>query len=475
MGGRRGGQAATPQALLAQGEGLLEAGEAPAALRLLQAAVKAAPALRAARLALARCCLALGQAMEAEALLSALVDERPNEAEALAWLGWAKLYAGAGSDPAEAVAVLQRACRNAPDWSFAWLALGHAHSRCANSPGSAATEAFAQAIALGHPSPDAHLALARLSQARGEVEGAVALAEEALRLWPGDRGCHDLLASLREAQGEWSEAAHHLLQLVQPGPGAGAPGASWARIARLHEQARAFHKAAAAWARVIEADPDDLAPRQALTQAWIQADEAAAAVAAAQSHLALAPEAPEAHAMLAKALLHAGRAPEAVEAASAALRRAPLSARHAEGLGLAYLEAGEAQRALASFELAGRLEAPSALAALGQAWALIDLERWPEALAAAEEACARRPDLAEGHELRARILLRLGREDEALDAMGSAHHVAPDEAGPAYKLALLQAAAGHQAEARAAIAKRSPPPGRPWRELATRLRLKLGG
>lgn len=451
----------------------LEAGHPASALALLQAAWRARPTHRASAVGLARAYLALGQALEAQALLRPLAKAGPPHAEVLTWLGWSCLYQGPEADGGEALAALREGQALDPSWSWAALGLGHALLRWGEGARHEALGFLTEAIALGHPGPEAHLALAQAqAQQEGGLSAAILTAQEALQRWPGELSLAQALAEWQALLGEAGASARTLA--LAGGVLGQEAHIDWAIVAARHHEAGAHEAAARAWMAAIEADPERWEHHLALGEAWCLAGEAEAAQRAAQAAWRLEPERPEAHALIAKAALLAGQPHAAVEAASAALRRAPLSASHAEGLGLAYLEAGEAGRALAAFELAARLEGPSPLAWLGQVWACIDLRRWGEALGPAQALTRMAPELVEGWELLAQVLQELGQEEGALEAMGQAHALAPEAPAIAYKWAAMLTSVGRLAEARAAIAKRPPPPERAWRELATRLRLRLG-
>jgi Flp pilus assembly protein TadD len=180
----------------------------------------------------------------------------------------------------------------------------------------------------------------------------------------------------------------------------------WLEADRLRSAGR-LDQALTHYRRAVSLVPAHYQLRMQHGQALLQArryDQAGAAFRAARN---LVPELPEAHAFLMAALLRAGRADEAVAAGRDALRWHPGHRGMHHQLAIALTRTG----------------------------------RWPEALEARRESIRLGGERAAWQQSlhEAELLLRLGRDEAAAEALAAAHERAPADASPPTLPALRRA------------------------------------
>lgn len=249
------------------------------------------------------------------------------------------------------------------------------------------------------------LALARLSQLRGQFQEAFALASGAVRLEPGERSTHELLAKLHQQMGN-DEAALEEMKIAESLPNS---PLSWhdpvaADVVQLRQDS-GWHLARAQsllaegrWAEGVEVlyeavDHDDQDPR----------------VVSA----------------LGRALVQTQRINEAQAVLLKASRRHLDSAEVWFQLGVAYFYGDRFAEATSSFQAAIRLKPDYTLAHFNLGLALERQGDANGALSAFQRAADYRPAYAAAHTNAGRILLDQGRPNEALEHLGQSVRLDP--------------------------------------------------
>src|SRR5579864_3929783 len=294
-----------------------------------------------------------GRLTEAESLYRAVVDQHPDDVDAIQGLA-ALCYRGGRSEEA--------------------LAL------------------FRRAITLDPNSRVADRQLGRLLEQRGDTAGAAICYRRAARLRPLDAAAQADLARSLAAQGETLEAIAQYRRAV-----ALAPNDAWTHIALgnalLGEGAMA--DASASYERAIALNPDLAEAHSNLGEALRRMGRLSEAVAACERALVLSPELAEAHNNLANALREEGRLEPALSHYEQALRLKPDWPEVHNNLAIALQEQGRTAEAIEQYERA--LSLNSGLAAVHQnlGSALAQSGRTVDAIAALMRALALKPDYPE--------------------------------------------------------------------------------
>ncbi|MDX1935416.1 MAG: tetratricopeptide repeat protein [Capsulimonadales bacterium] len=300
---------------------------------------------------------------------------------------------------------------------------------------------FEKAYALGNPTPELRLNLA------------------ATLLFPSD------------ASGDNLRRAVELLE-----------AAVAADPARLDAQANLGHaylrtnrpaEAAAAYATVLDREPDNAPILRMRGYALLKADRPGEAIAALRQAVRLAPTDGEAHALLGSALLGAGRDEEASEALEAARKHGPPNAVVLSNLGMLRMRRQEWEQAREVYAAAAeRAEAetpPDRTPRVRLGIVLARLGRWSEAATAYETVLAADPRQYDARLNLGTVRFRQGRLSDAVREFGVAARQRPTDPLAWANLATAQEAARNapaalQAWKRAAAAE----PGN--RQYALRLR-----
>jgi predicted O-linked N-acetylglucosamine transferase (SPINDLY family) len=226
-------------------------------------------------------------------------------------------------------------------------------------------------------------------QARGQLDGALACYDEALKRQP------DLLEALYN---------RGIILLMRSRPA----------------------EALASFERSLAVNPHfDLSynNRGVALRALGRKEEAIASFGRA---LAIDPNSPNALHNRAETLMSSGRFPEAIRDFDELVRQRPADAAMWNRRGEALLRSGQPERALESFERAERLQPHDLLALNQRGYVLIEQRRLTDALATFEKMLSIAPQDFNAHNGRGLALRRLGRLEEALRSFDQALQLRPD-------------------------------------------------
>jgi tetratricopeptide (TPR) repeat protein len=182
--------------------------------------------------------------------------------------------------PAAAVIRLEEALKEFPDSPRLWFALGLAHFKQVRD--GDATRAFGRAAALDPKFAPAYAYLGLLDLRRGDVAGAVALYERALRTDPKLGVLHYLLAEalLQQPDADAARVESHLKQAAQLDPAFSSPRLS---LAKLYLRGERWADAVAELEKVTALEPDSADAYYQLSRAYVRLKRAAEAQAAVET------------------------------------------------------------------------------------------------------------------------------------------------------------------------------------------------
>ncbi|HJT99084.1 MAG TPA: tetratricopeptide repeat protein [Rhodanobacteraceae bacterium] len=192
----------TPDALIAEGNRVEDAGDAAAALALYERAIAIAPDSWRAELNAGNALGLLGQATDAVARYRRSVGLNPDAAGAHLNLGNGLIAIGAF---AEAATSYRAAARLRADWPEAWFGLGCALERIPAF--DEAGEAYEKALVLDPTHAKAAANLAALRMRAGDARGARRIVESARKLRPLDVPLLIAQADIEKQLGECEAAA----------------------------------------------------------------------------------------------------------------------------------------------------------------------------------------------------------------------------------------------------------------------------
>lgn len=435
------GCARAPEDLYARASESASAGDAQSAVVDLKAALQKKPDFAAARVLLGAQMLELGDPEAAAKELQAAIKLGARPADLLQLLVRAELDRG---NPAAALRML--AAR--PDRAFdadLWNFRGEALTATQDTQG--ALRAFGQALRLDARSADAHLGLARIAWAAGnlgeadrEFARAATLGPANHRVWLAKGEFHlarrqfpPALAAFRTADklakgmNRWPAQVGVARTLLFSGDVAGAqkvvdeiiqekPSLPMGRYvsALVAYQKHDRTKASAELDRVLARVPGHV-PSISLQgaiymdqQRWVDAKEALVRV------VALTPKDVSARKMLATAYLRLGRVAKAVEVLEPARELAPGDPQLLAMLGAAYLQAGQSDRGLATMEQAAALAPSSPEFRTQLALGRLALGETATGTSELRTAANLRADDLRADVLLVMVLLRQGKAEEAL-------------------------------------------------------------
>ena len=154
-----------------------------------------------------------GRLGEAEAGYRRILRKRPQDADALNFLGM--LYVQKG-DASQGTQFLQRSVENLPTNPHAWLNLGNAHMVAGNL--TSAKEAFGKATELAPTMPEAWFNLGVCSRRLKHAEEALECFRKAVEYGPGHAAAYEAMGSILYRAGQFAEAADVYRQWLQHEP-----------------------------------------------------------------------------------------------------------------------------------------------------------------------------------------------------------------------------------------------------------------
>lgn len=146
--------------------------------------------------------LSVGQLVQAEALLQAVIEANTESADAHHFLGVLRARQGRGD---EAIQLIRRALELSPEYADAWNNLGLLLRAIPNY--SAALEAFDKAVEYGPHLVQAHMSRARLHRRAGRFDEALAAFRCALEIDPALSEAHQALGNLLHRMNRFDDAA----------------------------------------------------------------------------------------------------------------------------------------------------------------------------------------------------------------------------------------------------------------------------
>lgn len=291
--------------------------------------------------------------------------------------------------------------------------------------------------ALGH----AYAVTGRGLEAREVFEKAVERAPAVASLWA--RAALDLSALADESSA--AEGLHYARQAARL-----APESAYVAdvIGRVYERAGLEDEAYATYQRAQKLDGALRHPRQRLVRMALEREDFAAARRGAQSVLALDPQRPDSHFLVALVEFKAGRLEEARDSFQKAIAASPTP--YAEAwfnLGLLERSADRHDAAIAAYQqaLAAKPQYLAAINNLGLVYS--DIERHAEAEAQFRRALELKPDYTSAWVNLARTHAASGRTDEALAAYRRALEIDPNERSARLQVAVTLRKMGRAEEA----------------------------
>ena len=182
--------------------------------------------------------------------------------------------------PAAAVVRLQEALKEFPDSPRLWFALGLAHFKQGRDDDAA--RAFGRAAAFDPKFAPAYAYLGLLGVRKGNIAGAVALYERALRTDPQLGVLHYLLAEamLQQPDADAGRVESHLKQAAQLDPTFSSPRLS---LAKLYIRGERWADAVEELLKVTALEPDSADAYYQLSRAYVRLKRTAEAQAAVET------------------------------------------------------------------------------------------------------------------------------------------------------------------------------------------------
>ena len=308
-----------------------------------------------------------------------------------------------------------------PNVGFLWKIYGVALMRQAKD----ALPVLQRATQLLPYDAETYYYLGSALQDRGDLAGAIASYNRALRLRPDYCGALVNLANALRACGRLDDAVTGYRRALRLQP----------ELAEVHNnlgnvllQLRQDDAAAASYRRALQINPDFAQAHSNLGNALRALGQPREALASYRWALEIEPNFANAHNNLGNALLQLGQVDEAVKSYRRALEIKPDFADALSNLGNALRDLGQLHEALASYRRALELRPE-----LGEAYnnlgnVLLDLMQLDEAAASYRRALALRPDYAHAHTGLGMVLRQLGRTSEAEASCRKALDIEPDSA-----------------------------------------------
>jgi protein O-GlcNAc transferase len=325
-----------------------------------------------------------GNLSQAQLLYHQILQQQPNNVEALHWLG---IIAHQLGNLKEAIAYYQQTLALKPDQTEIYYNLGNAFQQQGNL--AAAIEYYQQAIALKPDYADAHYNLGYALQQQGNLAAAIEQYQQALALNPNDAEAHGNLAYALQQQGQIEAAITHYQQAIALNP----------------EVPEIFYN---------------------LGNLFQQQNQLEAAIIQYQWALALNPNYIDAHFQLGTSLHSLHQLEEAIVCYQQVISLNPTLPNAYYYLGNALLERGRHSEAIIPYQQALTLEPHFLDAHLKLGWALMHLSQFEDAAACFQQALTLNPDRPEAYQKMALALVSQNKLDEALGYFQKALQLKPD-------------------------------------------------
>jgi predicted O-linked N-acetylglucosamine transferase (SPINDLY family) len=285
-----------------------------------------------------------GRAAEAETIYRRILEERPDQPDALHFLGVLAAQAG---DLERAIALLHRAVSVNPAVAEFHGNLGLAY--CAVGQWDAALASFRRAIAVRPGFAQAHSHLGDTLDQLGRVDEAIDAYRRALECAPDYVEAHNGLGNALRQRGRLADAAAAYERAVALRPGF---VEALNNLGNARKELGRPTEAVAAYERALRLMPEAAEIHSNLGVACSETGDRERAIEAYRRAIALKPELAAAHANLGAALGASGQLDEAEMALCRAIELEPRSAAAHGSLGSVHQEQGRLDDALASYRRA---------------------------------------------------------------------------------------------------------------------------
>ncbi len=337
-----------------------------------------------------------GRHEDAEAIYRRVLRERPDDADALQYLG---LLLAQRGNSGEATVLFEKAVSSRPQAPLLRYNLGKAYESAGRR--TEAIRSYRCALERDAEYVEAHLNLGNALKSSGEIAAAVDCYRRALAIRPDFVPAHVNLGLACQALGRRDEAL-------------------------------------GAFERALRIDPESAPAHYDLGCLLLEMGSTERAVHHFEHAARRSPHPADALDNLGSALLKLGRIDEAIERFHAALVIRPDDGRTHHNLGTALADRERLDEAIASYREALRLEPGLAEGHNNLGCALLELDRVDEALACFRRALRLRPDYPEPHANASTALAALGRFREAEASASRALELSPGNAKAYFHLANVQ-------------------------------------
>jgi protein O-GlcNAc transferase len=326
-----------------------------------------------------------GNLAQAEALYVQILEQQPNNAQVLHWLGVITHQLGKLN---QAVVYYQRALALEPNQTQLHYNLGNAFQQ--QGQFEAAIAHYQQAIALQPDYTDAHYNLGYSLQQHGNLPAAITHYQQAIALNPNDAEAHGNLAYVLQQQGEIDAAIAHYQQVIVLRPD---NPEIFYNLGNLYQQREQLDAAINQYQWALALNPNYADAYLQLAASLHSLHQHEEAIVCYQQAIFLQPQVPQPYYNLGNALLERGRYEEAISHYQQVLALQPNSLDTYLKLGWALMHLNRFEEAAACFQQALTLEpdCPEAYQKLGLAW--VSQNKLEEAIGCLQQALQLKPDL----------------------------------------------------------------------------------
>ncbi|HEY9635381.1 MAG TPA: tetratricopeptide repeat protein [Coleofasciculaceae cyanobacterium] len=336
-----------------------------------------------------------GNLSQAELLYQQILQQQPNNPEALHWLG---VIAHQLGKLKEAIAYYQQTLAVQPNQSEVYYNLGNAFQQQGDL--AAAINHYQQALALKPDYTDAYYNLGYALQQQGDLSAAINHYQQALALNPNDAEAHGNLAYVFQQQDQIEAAIAHYQQVIALRPDV---PEIYYNLGNLLRQQNQLESAINYYQWAVALNPNYADAYLQLGASLHSSGQQEDAIFCYQQAISLKPNAPDAYYKLGNALLERGRHSEAIVPYQQALVLEP----HFLD---AYLQLG---------------------------WALMHLSQFEEAATYFQQALMLNPEHPEAYQKLALALVSQNKLDEALGYFQKALQLKPDFVGAYWQSQLI--------------------------------------
>jgi tetratricopeptide (TPR) repeat protein len=308
---------------------------------------------------------------------------------------------------------------------------------------------WSDTVAKRPQNPRAQEGLAEALAAAGNVDAAIRVRQESVRLLPDESQYHYNLALTLAQAGREEDAVRHYQLALRMYP---TEPRTHNNLAILLSKLGRTEEALPHYAEAVRLRPGEPLFHYNRGVALVRAGQLGEALASYAAAIALRPDYADAHLNLGTVLLQLRREREALEHYQRAAALRPDDADLAVNYASALLVTGKPAEALAEFERAARIgDRPVVDALFGAGNALVALRRHDEAIARFRAVLQRSPQHADAHYKLGNALLDVDRVLEAIPHYEAAARLSPRDAEARHNLGIAFARLERYDEARAAF------------------------